>query len=71
MGIFSDQRKQKAGKTLFGSLGVKEPSLFSLPTRETFGVAFCYKDCFGDQRLRLHSAQRVDWMTVEAAVSAA
>jgi hypothetical protein len=34
-------------------------------------VAFCYKDCFGKLPLRLRSAPRDDWMTVEAAVPAA
>ena len=60
MGIFSNQRKQKAGKTLFGSIRVKAVFvLFAcsiLSLAKAFGVAFCYKDFFGKPHLRLRSA---------------
>src|SRR4026209_285482 len=49
-----------------------ESSLRSLRLlAKAFGVAFCYKDCFGEPTFGCAHQWRVDWMTVEAAVSAA
>jgi len=61
----------KGREDSIGSLRVKDSLCSLCPFAKAFGVAFCYKDCFGEPPLRLRLAQRVDWMTVEAAVPAA
>ena len=57
-GNFFSTEKQKAGKTLFGSTGKSLDTVVVYPPRlaKAFGVAFCYKDCFGEPHLRLRSA---------------
>lgn len=67
---FLRPKETKAGKTLFGSIRVKAVFLLFLLAK-AFGVAFCYK---GLLRRAPPSAAlsngAIDWMTVEAAVSA-
>ena len=70
--FFQTKENERQGRLCLVLYEGKTASLFScFRSAKAFGVAFCYKDCFGEPPLRPASAQRVDWMTVEAAVPAA
>ena len=71
MGIFSDQRKQKAGKTLFGSIRVKAVFVLFACSRKPSELPSITRIASASPTFGCAQQWRVDWMTVEAAVPAA
>ena len=71
MGIFSDQRKQKAGKTLFGSIRVKAVFVLFACSRKPSELPSVTRIASTSPTFGCAQQWRVDWMTVEVAVSAA
>ena len=70
-GNFSDQRKQKAGKTLFGSIRVKAVFVLFACSRKPSELPSVTRIASASPTFGCAQQWRVDWMTVDAAVSAA
>src|SRR5881392_2926474 len=68
---FSDQRKQKAGKTLFGSIRVKAVFVLFACSRKPAELPSVTRIASASHTFGCAQQWRVDWMNVEPAVSAA
>ena len=69
--FFQNQRKQKAGKTLFGSIRVKAVFVLFACSRKPSELPSVTRIASASPTFGCAQQWRVDWMTVEAAVSAA
>jgi hypothetical protein len=69
--FFQNQRKQKAGKTLFGPIRVKAVFVLFACSRKPSELPSVTRIASASPTFGCAQQWRVDWMTVEAAVSAA
>ena len=54
--FFQTRGNKRQGRFYLDSIRVKAVFVLFACSAKAFGVAFCYKDCFGEPHLRLRSA---------------